>query len=633
MIPRRHALAALLLALLLVLPHLVFLAVDGRPPNDHDTWYTQGVADSWTNSTVVQGAPAKARVVAEHFLFEGWHPQLAQTVLLIATILLGPSLWVFKGINLLFWALLVGSIYAVGRQLRSHRFGLLAMLLVAWLPGVLVYARKWEPMFHGSAFSALAWALSLRCLAPDAARLRWPWVALGLTLGARFYTHPTGLPDLGLTLGLTPLLALLLARRRGEPLGPVARRGAGMAFTALAMGAWFLGLLPLVPDEPSYALPHYLKWRASYVGGGDMDQFTLHRQLAGLDKLRNALWAWHWHPVPSLALGIPGLAALPRLVRAAPLSGHGLLAALLLVQLPLVHVTFVNGAVTPDWFHLLPLSVVLAASGLWGLVELGGRWAPAGKGLLAIAVLYGAWAAFMPQAVSLFGPDPLGDSREYQGRLLAAFQQIDTGDRQETPHLLSRHEQAGDVVAKKMAAAAPLPPGSVAVLAVQDLTLVRPGSGPGSPLCGGDLDHGCCDFAPGPRGGPRDRFQPAWPFRFAGWAGVHVVSEPSPDARFVLVRLWHADDHVGPLFEGQAHEPPASTAVSLCVDAAERWVAARYPTGSATLVPDSHGRLISRMWAYRSEYAHRAFLVDRGQGTLRRPAQVRSPMGGALPAP
>ncbi|MCO4773709.1 MAG: glycosyltransferase family 39 protein, partial [Deltaproteobacteria bacterium] len=409
---RRPALQAVLLALLLVLPHLLFLAVDQRPPNDHDTWYTKGVADSWTNAQLAPDAVGKVKAVAEHFLFEGWHPQLAQTLMLAAMVLLGPSLLVFRGINLLFWALLVGSTYAVGRQLRSHRLGLVAMTLVAWMPGMLAYARKWEPMFHGSAFSAFAWALALRCLAPDAARLRWPWLALGCALGARFYTHPTGLPDLGLTLALTPLFAFVLARRRGEALGPLLRRAAMLGGTTLALGAWYLGLLPVVAQEPSYKLEYYLGWRASYVGGGEGD--LLQRQVQGLRKLSNALWHWHWHPVMALALGFPGLLAAGRQIARVPVTGAGLLGAIFLLQLPLVQITFANGAVTPDWLHLMPLAIILAAFGLSALVDVGGRLGQGGRALLVVSLGYAALSAVGPQVVSLAGPDPLLDSRAYR---------------------------------------------------------------------------------------------------------------------------------------------------------------------------------------------------------------------------
>lgn len=634
MMTRRQALQAGLLALLLVLPHLLFVAVDTRPPNDHDTWYTKGVADSWSNAQISESSAAGVRAVAEHFLFEGWHPQLAQSVLLTVMLVLGPSLLVFRGVNLLFFALLLGSTYAVGRQLRSHRFGLLVMTLVAWMPGMLLYARKWEPMFHGAAFSALGWALALRCLSPDAARLRWPWLALGAALGARIYTHPTGLPDLGLTLVITPLLALALARRRGQPIEPVVRRATMMGGITLALGAWFLGIIPVVPDEPSYKLGYYLRWRASYVAGSDTQTWALGRQLEGTRKLVRALWSWHWHPVPALLLGIPGLLAVPRLLRRLPLSGVTLLAALLLLQLPLVQITFANGAVTPDWLHLTPLCVILAAAGLADLTTRADRVGRVAIAMLVGSLAYLALAAWGPPLISLAGPDPLLDDRAYTASVLQPFQHIDTGDREETPHLLSRGEQAGDRVARLMAeAASPDDLTQAAIIEVQDLTLAQEADRPDAPWCGLGSKTPCCGFVLGPRGGMRDRFRPVWPFRFAGWTGVQVQVQDTPEvnARFVLVRLWHSDDVVGPLFEGEPHEPPGSTALRRCVGGSARYVEDRYAGAVVTLIEDPSGRLISRMWGYPTEYGHRAYLVDRGDGVLSVPMTYQSPVGGALP--
>ncbi len=629
---RRPALQAALIALLLVLPHLLFLAVDVRPPNDHDTWYTNGVADSWSNAQIDDRPAAGLLAVAEHFLFEGWHPQLAQSALLVGMLAFGPSLLVFRGVNLLFFALLMGSTYSIGRQLRSHRFGLLVMALVAWMPGMLVYARKWEPMFHGAALSALAWALALRCLSPDATRLRWPWLALGIVLGARFYTHPTGLPDLGLTLLGTGFMALLLAGHRGESTSPVIRRVGMTVVLTFALGAWFLGLVPVVPDEPSYQLGHYLRWRAAYAGVGDAGGGLLGWQLEGVRKLVHALWNWHWHPVPALLLGVPGLTVLPWVLRRQPRSGATLLSALFLAQFPLVLLTFANAAVTPDWLHLTPLCVILAA---FGMTEFSGRTGWPGRAAAAMvagSLVYLTLGAWGPPLLSLAGPDPLSDDRAYTASVLQPFQQIDTGDREEAPHLLSRGEQAGDRVARLMAeVAAPGDLARAAVIEVQDLTLDHAADTPEAPWCGLADGTACCGFVSGSRGGMRDRFQPVWPFRFAGWNGVEVRDKPGLESRFVLVRLWHPDDVTGPLFEGQPHEPRESTSLRRCVTAARRDVESRFRGAKVVLIEDPSGRLISRMWAYPSEYGHRAYLVDRGDGVLSVPLSYQTPVGGPLP--
>lgn len=606
-----------LLAALLVAPHLLFLAVDQRPPNDHDVWYTLGVAESWTNAALAPSSSGRWQVVLDHFLFEGWHPQLAQTVMLALMVALGPSLLVFRGVNLLFWGLLVGSSYAIGRQLRSHRFGLLLMVLVAWLPSMLLYTRKWDPMFHGAALSALSWALALRCLRPDALRLRWPWVALGLAVGLRLYTHPTGIPDLGLTLSLTVGFVVVRTWRRAEELGPALARGALAVGVALAVGAWYLGLIPVVPQEPSYQLLQYFEWRMPYIAV-DEGKLSPLRQIAGTADLVAALFRWHWHPVPALALGVPGLLALWGAARrATPFSGLLLLLAIALLQLPLVQHTFANGAVTSDWLHLIPLFVILTA---FALVELSmgvDRRATLARAGLTLTVGYCGFAAFVPLAASFEGPDPLMDDRAYSSWTWSSFTSVDTGGREETPHLLSSRIQAADEVARRMAASAAEGDlehaGFVEVL---DLSVVRAQD---------------CQLETRPRGGAHERFEPAWAFRFAGWRGVETEEGPGTDARFVLVRLWHGDRVVGPTNEAQLGEELRATAVGRCLEATDRWVERTFPDVTHHPLIDPDGRLISRGWEERTEYAHRGYLIDRGEGRLTSRIGYKNPRGGRLP--
>lgn len=606
---RRQGRDVLLLLAVLTLPHLLFLAVDNRPPNDHDVWYTSGVADSLTNWAMASSPWAHVRVIVDHFLFEGWHPQGAQTVLLAVLAVFGPSLFLFRATNLLFLWLLVGSTYASGRQLRDHRFGLLVAGLVGWLPAFLAYARKWEPMFHGAAFSVLALALALRCLRPDAARLRWPWIALGLALGARFYTHPTGLPDLSSTLGVTAAIALWAARREGRPLRPLVGRLAICGGITLALGAWYLGVVPRADGEPSYKLMGYLAWRSGYVSS-ELGWFDPVRNSQAALKLGRGLLLWHWQAV-LLVVAIPGLIRLPGLVRRAPTSGIALLAGIAALQLPVAWVTVQNGGVVVDWLHLEPLFLVLCAASL-------ATWERPRRWLFGVAVANVVFAAVVPPLASLTGPDPQLDDRAWTLRWLAPWAQLETGDAEETPHLLSSGVQAGDVVAQAMAdAAGDARHGRRAVLEVRDLTLAEAGSKPGAAWCGepGALAGDCCGFVDGPRGGVRDSFSSPWPFMFAGWSDVDR-NAPGVDHRFVLVRLFHPQDGGGPLFEGMAWEPEGATPIRGCVEAAEQQVRDAWPGASVRRIDDPQGRLISRMWAYPTEYAHRAFLVDRREGAL-----------------
>jgi hypothetical protein len=231
---------------------------------------------------------------------------------------------------------------------------------------------------------------------------------------------------------------------------------------------------------------------------------------------------------------------------------------------------------------------------------------------------------------SATGPDPLLDARAYTSPLLEPFEGIDTGGRTEAPHLISSTPEAGDVLARTLATR--VPPEELdraALLQVVDLTLTM-APAVVAPLCRDDTSVPCCGFTPGRRGGPRDRLKPLWPFRFAGWADVDITLRDAADARFVLVRLWH-DGQYGPLDEGQAHEPTDSTWMTQCLDAAGTWVTERWPDAELTPMPDPTGRLISRMWGYSTEYAHRSFLIDRGEGVSSVPPQMRSPIGGRPP--
>lgn len=612
---RRELLIGLLL---LTLPHLLFLAVDQRPPNDHDGWYNGGVPGSLANIGLVEGLGSKLRVVIDQFLFEGWHPQGPQTVLLAVLALFGPSLFLFRATNLLFFWLMLGGAYACGRQLRGHRFGLLMAGLLGWLPAMLVYARKWEPMFHGSAVSVVALAFALRCIRADAATLRWPWIGLGVTLGARFYTHPTALPDIFVVLGATCGMALWRARRAAEPLPW--RKVALVSGLTLGLGAWYLGLLPVVHDEPSYRLLSYLDWRRGYLYS-DYPVLDPHRNWAAIAKLVRGLALWHWQLL-LLVIALPGLWLVPRLARAAPTDGVALLAVIAAIQLPPVFVTMKNGGMVVDWLHLEPLFLLLCSAAVATLA--GARW------LFGFAIANVVFAALVVPLLSLTAPDPVFDDRAWTLRWLDPWTHLETGDVEETPHLLSPGAQAGDTVARILAERlGEERRGRNALLEVVDATLVQPPPDVGAPWCG--TAHappaGCCGFQLEDRGGSRDRFRSVWPFLFAGFSGLDT-NEADADHRFVLVRLWHPDDVYGPLFEGQDWEPERATPVRMCLDAAAQQVEALYPGATIERVDDPAGRLISRMWAYAVPYAHRAFLVDRGTGVATLPPrwmEVRSP--------
>jgi len=603
------------LLLVLTLPHLLFLALDQRPPNDHDAWYTNGVADSLGNLALADGVVAKAQVVAEHFLFEGWHPQAAQTVLLVVLGLFGPSLALYRGTSLLFLWLLAASGYAVGRQLKGHRFGLVCAGLLGWMPVMLAYARKWEPMFHGAAVSVLCLALALRCLREH--RARWPWVAFGAALGLRFYTHPTGLLDIAMTSTATSAMALWIAHREGRSWTPVGGRIALAGGVALALGAWYLGLIPVVPEEPSYELRAYLRWRASYLST-DYSAFDVRRNLASLQKLARALCLWHWQGLVVVVL-IPGLIATLRRMRQVPADGVALLTWIALLQVPWVHTTMKNGGMVIDWLHMEPIFLLVSLAGVWTLAD---RWR---RPLLGLAAANVVFAAVVVPVLSLTSPDPLQDQRAWTLTWLDPYTHLDTGDAQETPHLISRTVQPVDRVAAAMARVEAPRPDRTALVATLDLTLAQEGPR-GAPWCSspGADPSACCGFDTLPRGGPEERFHSKWPFVFAGWGGLDT-NELGADHRFTIVRYWHPEDVLGAEGEGTVGEPPDATPAKRCLDAAEEWVRAGWPGAQVTRLADPTARFVSRGYMVRTEYAHQGFLVDQGHGVATLPTLHRSP--------
>ncbi len=155
--------------------------------------------------------------------------------------LLGPGYGSAILSNSLFQALLLGSLYGLGRLARGRAAGLWAAFLCAVSPALLNQRSDYLIDFSLTAvLTATWWLLTVRVL--DRPRHPWLWsLAGGLGLGAVVLTRPTGLVMLWLPLLALAWRALAPLLRRGRP-GPRARFGrlaeALLAAAAAAAVAW-----------------------------------------------------------------------------------------------------------------------------------------------------------------------------------------------------------------------------------------------------------------------------------------------------------------------------------------------------------------------------------------------------------
>ena len=91
--------------------------------------------------------------------------------------LFGPSLPVFRAFLAPFFALLIIGTWLLAREVLRPRSALLATFVVATLPIVTNYSRKWDTQFFAAAATPLGLYLALRCLRSPSPRLL---LALGL---------------------------------------------------------------------------------------------------------------------------------------------------------------------------------------------------------------------------------------------------------------------------------------------------------------------------------------------------------------------------------------------------------------------------------------------------------------------
>ena len=181
---------------------LLWAALDRRPPDDHDDFYThRSIPAAWAAAEA--GPVGKVGVYVRHFREGRLHPQLAQTSLVAAMGSFGVSRFVFRAANAPWLFLLLFGTFLLARELTGPRLAFLAVFLVGTLPIVLNYSRKWDIQFHAACLVPFGLWLGLRALQSGG---RW-WAGFAVWQGLRFYSHPI-LVRIAVTVGLVGLAQL-----------------------------------------------------------------------------------------------------------------------------------------------------------------------------------------------------------------------------------------------------------------------------------------------------------------------------------------------------------------------------------------------------------------------------------------
>ncbi len=602
---------------------ILWAALDQRPPDDHDGWYTAHVMGMLTDVQGASRSEALARF-ARLVWSDSDHPPLASVSTWAALATAGPSRFVFRLSTLPFLLLLVAGTALAGWELLGRRWGLLAGAIVAGLPSVVNASRKSDYVFHASGLGAvgLAFALALVLRRPRRAEI---WLAFGAFCGFRFSSHGLALVDVGATFLALALLEFA-RRRQGAPPAVQWRTGVLMVLLTAAVGAPLLGLPVPGHGAAEFALFKYWHFGSQYVvGGAGAATVDLNEVARAAGFAVRSLFRHHWMPVPALLLFVPGLLLAPWACLTRPTTadderlrtGLRLLGVVLLVQVPVALLTLSHGAVLRDWIGLASVSTLLALGSLVRLGRLRG-WELGVRAWAGVLLAHSVFAAFVPTVASALGPDPLVDYAAYRGPLLGPYATFDGRRREQTHHLASHSTHPSAVLTEVLSEAhgGPLPPGGTrppfALLGgagmQRDVEAARAAG-----CQAGQVGPGCCVW--------RWRSEPdlvtgsSWPFVFAGFAGLSDVRSEDGEARFVVVML----DLSG--VDGQMPwEDPTTVrawADDSCVAEAATQAAARLgvPATAVQLFEDP-GRWLSAESDEPSTYVGRALLVDRGAGEV-----------------
>lgn len=534
---------------------LLWCAWDRRPPDDHDLFYTAWALDHLGRAGGDAGGALRSALA--DVPRSGIHPPLAQLNLLAWFTAGGVSRLVFRAANVKWLLLLLFGTERLGRELVGRRAGLLAMAVVGTLPIVVNSSRKADPYFAAAALAPWGLWLGLVALRRGGG---W-WAAFGALQALRMSAHPVALPDVVATLAVLSLAGRMTGSRRWA-----------WGLVAAAAAGWpsLVGM--------SWSLPAYIAERTGYLDAG------------GLAGLRYAgTWVVE---IVRVHLFVGGAALLslgllrPRAMVGTP--GRRIGCVLLLLQVPPTVLAISNGALWPDFLHLLPGAVVLLLASFesWpGRVQ--GGWA-GGLGL------HGAAVVVIPLAMAFTGADPIQQPEAFDRPGLRAFGQSPTGRQLATHHFVVRVPLALDVVVAAV-------PGTDEPLrlGVADLWW-DPGP---------EFVSRCVVAAPGSTGWtlePADAMGlgSPWPALLAGRPGADFVPAVAPEAdRPLVIRL-----RVRP---GPAECLAVERAPAGLTRAADAWVAGRFPGRTASPVLDPTQELlgIRTEWERDPDYLDRGWLV------------------------
>lgn len=616
---------------------IVFVLLDGRPPNDHDDHFTKEIIEV---ALELREAPASALPgrSLNHFLHGGdRYAPLAQVWLLAAMDIFGMNEDVYRLANLPFLLLLILGVALLARELAGPRLALLAAFIVANMPMTLHFSRKWFLHFHAATFGPLLIWLAYRCLRSSSGRSAIGW-ATGLALlgSLRLYTHPIGLPETFAVVLGTALLLPLAARGRGRSMFGGVATGLLIAVLFGATSAWYLGLAPGLLGEPPYSFRRYQSVRATLATAEWLAPAPLAGWLsASFEIVRE--WTWiHLHPPLAvlLAPGLLGLANLPR--EADPKARRVLLLVVLVVApLPLVVLSVGNGAFTGDWILLAPSGVVLALIGWTRLLSplgpRGGTLAAVGAALL---VLVSAASGIAPLVWAATGEDAISRPDLYRGNYRSLFTRSSSGRALNT-HLVPAPARAFPMRRVAEEVGTPTPEIGLVDLEWTPASTVFPdcdATPPADPKNWRQLGTSNTRT--------RGLAPTGWSFLLAGGTQPEFVSV-GPDAaetpEWLIFRIWFPRGTVDGACE------PSRLLPDGLVEAA---VAAAAPLGKLTLVtplPDPTGRLAgwSMPWSRDGDWAALGALVrsagpserleDQAEGGLRVPVGEQGGVGRALP--
>ena len=596
---------------------VAFAALDRRPPDDHDDFYT---ADCIPWIAALREAPHSQRpgLLLDQFGSGPLHPRIAQTSLVAVLAAAGPSRAAYRLANLPFLLLLVWSTALLARELGARRPGI-AALAVAVAPIVVNASRKWDIQFHAAALTPLGLYLLIAALRRGGRAGAVFWIGLGLWQALRLYSHPIVAPDVALTLILGGGLLVPTAHSLG--LRPAARLGlwaAALSITAW-LGLWYSGLAPGLVGSPPHHFLGYIEARESYAAGWWVAEASP-VAWAGLLVRMVAEISWlHLFPSGFLLL-LSGLIAAAISWRATDAGWRRdrwllvLPVTLAAAQIAPAVLAVSNKAFLNDWLFVLPGLVAVALRA--GERVFVGR---IGVGLVFALLMHGAFVLAVPFVATAVGPEPVEDPAWYDRGPLRLFTRSSSGRHLITHHLPSRFDSPGAVLASRLSAQA-----DVAEEARYDLYDLQwdpaRGGGPGCQL-GPASDRRAWAWSwPEGLDGVARRDPSAWPFVFEGFDRVRVGrpdQEPtSTEAPFAVVRLW-----VTPTdrwaSDAEACRPEARLPEGW-IGAARALVAERLGPVPVQLVPDPGGWLVGRVveWDRSAAYASVALLVDRSAGQV-----------------